>query len=435
MNLEQGIYLGRSGLHNAIALPQRSVLVLGPSRSGKTSSLIVPNLLMSTRSVVATSTKDDVVRQMALARGDRTTLLFDPSGTVATPPGVTRVGYSPLRASIEWDGAVLATRSLVESARRGYGDRADDHWTERAAALVAPLLHDAALRQDSMGALVSRVDQRSGDAALSLLEQRYGEHHPASSLLKGVLASEDRERSSIWSTASGLFAGLRTEAARRASRESPLQIDDFLRGGHQLHIVAPSRHQSVTAPLIVGLIDEIVEATYANHHRGARLLLALDELANVAPLPRLANIISEGGGQGVVSLACLQDLSQARSRWGSAADGFVSLFPTTVLLPGIADRATLELFQHLAGRELVPSPVVQRDPKGKGRGHSWSWLERDRATVAQLAHGRRGYALGLDEAKQLRWIKLTPAHLDERFRDYLNSSREDPSLARWRDRS
>jgi len=68
------------------------------------------------------------------------------------------------------------------------------------------------------------------------------------------------------------------------------------------------------------------------HEQGARLLLALDELANVAPLPRLASIVSEGGGQGVVTLACLQDLSQARSRWGTSAEGFLSLFPTTVVL-------------------------------------------------------------------------------------------------------
>jgi hypothetical protein len=62
--------------------------------------------------------------------------------------------------------------------------------------------------------------------------------------------------------------------------------------------------------------------------------LALDELANVAPLPRLASIVSEGGGQGVLTMACLQDLSQARSRWGTSAEGFLSLFPTTVVLPG-----------------------------------------------------------------------------------------------------
>ena len=146
---------------------------------------------------------------------------------------------------------------------------------------------------------------------------------------------------------------MRTEAARASSREAPLDLDAFLGGPHQLHIVAPSRHQAVTIPLVVGLIEEIVHATYDRHEEGARLLLALDELANVAPLPRLAGIVSEGGGQGVLTMACLQDLSQARSRWGTSAEGFLSLFPTTVVLPGIADRPTLEMLRSLAGRALV----------------------------------------------------------------------------------
>ncbi len=394
----------------------------------------MPNLLLTQRAVVATSTKDDVLSQMAASRSDRTTLLFDPSGTVRTPRGVTRVGYTPLHAARSWDGAVLATRSLVESARHGYGERADDHWTERAAALVAPLLHAAAVREGSMGSLVADIDRRHATNAHDELRERYGDAHPATALLTGVLASEDRERSSIWSTASGLFAGLRTEAARAASRQAPLDVADFLDGRHHLHVVSPSRHQSVTAPLIIGLVDEIVEATYARHHEGARLLLALDELANVAPLPRLTRIISEGGGQGVVTLACLQDLSQARTRWGAAADGFVSLFPTTVMLPGIADAATLSLVQSLAGRTMSASPSVQSDARGRRRGHTVSWVEHDRISVAELAQGRAGFALGIDESKHLSWIQLTPAHSSVRFRDHLSSERAERSRGEW-DRS
>jgi type IV secretory pathway TraG/TraD family ATPase VirD4 len=215
---------------------------------------------------------------------------------------------------------------------------------------------------------------------------------------------------------------MRTDAARASAREAPLDVDAFLSGPHHLHIVAPSRHQAVTAPLVVGLVEELVHATYDRHEDGARLLLALDELANVAPLPRLASIVSEGGGQGVLTLACLQDLSQARSRWGASGDGFLSLFPTTVVLPGIADRSTLELLHNLAGRSLVASPTIQTGPRGRSAGYSTSWVERDRATLATIAQGRTGFALGLDAAKSLRWIQLTPAHRDERFRDYLDRS-------------
>jgi type IV secretory pathway TraG/TraD family ATPase VirD4 len=182
--------------------------------------------------------------------------------------------------------------------------------------------------------------------------------------------------------------------------------------------------------LVVGLVEELVHATYDRHHQGARLLLALDELANVAPLPRLASIVSEGGGQGVLTLACLQDLSQARSRWGTSADGFLSLFPTTLVLPGIADRSTLDMLRHLAGRELVPSSNVQRNRRGRALSHSTSWIERDRVTMSELAQGRPGQALGLDATNHLKWVQLTPAYRDERFRRYL----ERPSPARERSR-
>ena len=432
MTIDHGIYLGRAQHHDVSSGEQRSTLVLGPSRSGKTTSLIIPNLVMTSRSSIITSTKDDVVRAMSGARSDGATLLFDPSGTVTTPPGVRRVGYSPLRQATTWDGAVLAARSLVDVSRRRHLDEGESHWNERAGALIAPLLHGAALKGESLGQLAARVDAHTAQDVANELSTRYGDAHPSVTLLRGVLATEERERSGIWSTASGLFSGMRTDAARAAARESPLDIGEFLSGPHQLHVVSPSRHQAVTVPLVVGMIEEVVHATYDRHHEGARLLLALDELANVAPLPRLASVVSEGGGQGVVTLACLQDLSQARSRWGNNADGFLSLFPTTVVLPGIGDRYTLEMIQQLAGRSLVESHQVQHSRRGRNQGYSRTWVERDNATMSDVARGRPGHALGLNERKDLRWIELTPSYVDPRFRHYLD--RPAPSRERSRDR-
>ena len=295
----------------------------------------------------------------------------------------------------------MATRSLIDVARRGRGDRGDDHWTERAGALVAPLLHAAALRHESLGALASRVDQRSCDDVVHELKDRYGDHHPAVALLHGVMATEERERSSIWSTASGLFAGVRTEAARASAREAPLDIDAFLAGPHQLHIVAPSRHQAVTIPLVVGLIEEVVHATYDRHEQGAGLLLALDELANVAPLPRLASIVSEGGGQGVLTLACLQDLSQARSRWGDRRRG--------VPLPLLDHRGP-------AGHRGPPDP---RAPLPTGRANAGANAHGPgrpegpgRRTFDQLGRARHGDG-GRTGARAVRvsgsvWTPATP---------------------------
>ncbi len=416
LDVARGIYLGRVRTSSVWSGAQRSVLVLGPTRSGKTTSLLVPNVQLARCAVVTTSTKDDVVRATTSHR-ERVghVLLFDPSGRVECPRGVTRVGWSPIQGAATWDAAVLTADSMTLAARlQARGAGAVDHWTERAAALLAPLLHAAATAGLGVDALAGWVDGREGRDALRALVVAHGEAHPAPAALAGLLATEARELSGIWSTAAGVLGAWRTEAARGAAGAPPLDVVDLVSSCTTLHVVAPSRHQSAAAPLVVGLLDTIVHAAYDHHERGARVLLALDELANVAPLPSLPSIVSEGASQGVLVLGCLQDLSQARVRWGRAAEGFLSLFPTTVVLPGIADRSTLEQLSALAGRHDVAATSIARSRRGRAVV-TRTLLERPRLRVDDVARGRAGHALVIDAAKRVSWVQLTPAHLDPRF--------------------
>ncbi len=410
-----GNYIGIAHDGNVFSGSQRSTLVLGPTRSGKTSSLLVPNVQLARHAVVTTSTKDDVVIATASRARVGHVLVFDPSGTIEVPRGATRVGWSPVLAASRWDGAVLAARSLTDAAslRPGVASR-HDHWTERAGALLAPLLHAAAIEGGGVRAVADWVDTRAARGALEVLVDRHGASHASSASLAGLLSTDPRELSGILSTAAGVLASWRTDAARAAAALPPLDVAAFVGGANTLHVVSPARHQSAAAPLVAGLIDEVVHATYERHHDGARVLLALDELANVAPLPSLPSIVSEGASQGVRVLGCLQDLSQARVRWGTAAEGFLSLFPTVVVLPGIADRSTLEQLSALAGRHEVASTSVTRSPL-RPTVRTRSIVERPRLPVDELARGHRGHALFLDERKQAGWVRLTPAHLDARF--------------------
>ncbi|MDA8286273.1 MAG: type IV secretory system conjugative DNA transfer family protein, partial [Actinomycetota bacterium] len=103
------LYVGASpGGGLALGQPQQSVLVLGPPRSGKTTALVVPNVLAAPGPVVATSTKPDVI---TWTRAERASLgrcwLLDPTGTVPLPPGVEQLRWSPVAAAARWDGALV----------------------------------------------------------------------------------------------------------------------------------------------------------------------------------------------------------------------------------------------------------------------------------------------------------------------------------------
>src|SRR5437868_14031542 len=95
------IYLGAGAQGWALAAQGSAVLVLGPPRSGKTSAIVVPAILGANGAVVSTSTKLDVLSTTAPARRRLGTCwLFDPSGQVEVPPGLTPLHWSPDRKSV-----------------------------------------------------------------------------------------------------------------------------------------------------------------------------------------------------------------------------------------------------------------------------------------------------------------------------------------------
>jgi type IV secretion system protein VirD4 len=393
---------------------EQALLVIGPPRSGKTRGVVVPNVLAAEGAVLSTSTKPDVM-QATLAERSRTgpCWLYDPTGSVSPPAGVTPLRWSPLCAASSWDEAVRMSATIVGAARDRTGEAA--HWIERAEALLAPLMHASALAGSDMATLVSDVNRRDAQRARAVLEAAGAKL--AVDLLAGVTASEERELSGIWSTASGTLSAYRTAAALETTRDPNWDAESFLASGGTVYVCAPGDRQRAVAPLVAGLVDQVRAAGYARHAAGTAyppVLLALDEAANIAPLPELPALVSEGGGQGVLTLACFQDLSQARARWGKAADGFMSLFGSKLVLGGVGDVATLEAISRICGLEEVRVRSTNR----QGLRHSGGWSSRRQARLSpeEVRRGRPGRALVIDADAPAGWVPMAQPRPRERSR-------------------
>jgi len=444
-----GIYLGGSAIGPVapvFARPQQAVLLLGPPRSGKTAAVVVPNVLAACGAVVAASTKADILASTHTARSRvGRAILYDPSGSVPCPPGVERVSWSPLGLAANWDGAVLVAESMVRAARPGTDRGEASHWSERAGALLAVLFHAGALECRALPEVVTAVDRHDHYEARAALA-RHGADR-ALDLLEGIVATEGREQSGIWSTASGVLAGYRTEAALASTRGRPLKAAEFLNTRATLYVCAGSDHQRLAAPLVAGLVRELRSAAYQRSlssmvactgpsvARGSPaacgpwllpeppLLLVLDELANIAPLHDLPTLVAEGGSQGVVTLACLQDLAQARARWDREAEGFMSLFGTKLVFPGIGDTRTLEAVSLLAGEHEVPTLSVTRGARRYGFGTSGRGSTRTVSTrkerllpVDAIARGHPDHVLGIEGAEP-GFIRMTPWYSSSPWRE------------------
>ncbi len=384
-----GLYLGWGQHGPVLAGPEHHALILGPPRSGKTSRLVVPTLHRHAGPAVVTSTKADVLAATLPARSRIGTCWYwDPSGTTPIPSGVRQARWSPVAGCDSWDEAVARAHALATAARP-HNNAHDAHWIERAQALLAPLLHAAAVSGSDLAVVLSWLHRRRLDQPLSILEGKRARR--GTDLLIGFRHTDQRELSGIFSTADSLLAAYRTDSALRAARDPNFDPDRFAAGTDTLYLVAPGATQHLHAALVVSLLDRIRTATYRRRPRPP-MMFALDEVANIAPLPDLPATLAEGGSQGLVIAACLQDLSQARNRWGTAADGFLTLFTHKVLLPGIADVATLKAVSTLAGEVDVPVATVSHSWR-QGKGTSWTPRRQPRLPADAIANLQPGTAL------------------------------------------
>ncbi len=145
------------------------------------------------------------------------------------------------------------------------------HWTERAQALLAPLLHAAAVEGADMRTVLAWVDRRRALPAQQVLAGATGgDTGIARDVLDGIVTTDERELSGIWSTASGALGAFRSEQALAATSDPDFDPSAFVASGDTVYVAAPAHHQSLVAPLVVGLIDDVRRAAYARAAAGLR---------------------------------------------------------------------------------------------------------------------------------------------------------------------
>ena len=291
------------------------------------------------------------------------------------PPPVRRLDWSPLRGAETFDTALARARALLAGTAEGTEGR--DHWRARGTQLLGALLHAAALAQRPMSTVVEWTHAGRLDAAQHVCGQTNARQ--AANVLRGIERTPERERGSIWSAVAGGLASFDDSTVlASADRASACDFSavGFLAQPHAIFVVAPSDESTPLSPLVVGLVEEIrTEALRQSNLTGTLalpLLLALDEIATICPLPSLPQIAAEGGGRNVILLAVLQDLSQAAVRWGrDVAEGLLTLAGAKLVLPGLADTDTLQRLETLIGKHWVEQ-VSRSETRSGGFLGDWT---------------------------------------------------------------
>jgi type IV secretion system protein VirD4 len=366
-----GIALGFLGGRLLQSPAEDNVLLLGVQRSGKTSTVVVPTLLTWSGTAVATSTKEELVRLTGRARSMIGPVFvfapLDRDVSWITDLGLQTATWDPIASVTDCASAAELADHFTAAGKRG----SDAHWYLSAASLITALAVLASERGGDMAFVLSALN-RTAQTAYAELADGVGDP-VASDLLTAHALTPDREAGSVASTARSCLGLWVDDRVRNAttSGEGSLDLDELLAAPSTLYLVAPAEEADRCRPLFSALVATLLrKATARARGQGGvlspRLLLALDEAANFARIPRLAGYASSGPGQGIQLLLCFHDLAQIEAAYGREEMRTVwNNCRARLLLPGQGDLATLEQFSRSIGDETRSYRLRHGDGPGQ----------------------------------------------------------------------
>ncbi|MEU1922557.1 type VI secretion protein [Streptomyces albogriseolus] len=254
------------------------------------------------------------------------THLYDPTHLCDTP---ARLHWSPTAGCEDKHTATARAAALLAPVRPT--SRLDQQLGDTAELLLRSYLHAAAVD----GRTVRHVHRWAQGIQIQDAVRVLRTHPKAASgsagELEAALTAHPERRDMAQQLTARALAALSTVNVREACtphRSDALALDSFIHEGGTLYVVGESIEDPRTGPgampLLTALVSYVVEhgRRMAGRSSSGRLdpplTLVLDDVAAVAPLPQLPELLTAGPERGMPTVALLRSREQARARWPHA---------------------------------------------------------------------------------------------------------------------
>ncbi|MFC7881958.1 type IV secretory system conjugative DNA transfer family protein [Streptomyces sp. NPDC057376] len=249
--------------------------------------------------------------------------LYDPGHLCDTP---ARLHWSPTTGCEDRQTATARAAALLAPVRPTA--RLDQALGDTAELLLRSYLHAAAID----GRTVRHVHRWSQGLqiqdAVRILRTNPKAAPGAAGELEGALTAHPDRRDMAQQLTTRALAALSTVNIREAcspNRTDALALDSFVHEQGTLYVVGESIEDPRTSPgampLLTALVSSVVESGRRMAERSSSgrldppLTLVLDDVAAVAPLPQLPELLTTGADLGLPTLALLRSREQGRARW------------------------------------------------------------------------------------------------------------------------
>ncbi|GAA3203186.1 type IV secretory system conjugative DNA transfer family protein [Streptomyces virens] len=251
------------------------------------------------------------------------THLYDPTHRCDTP---ARLHWSPTAGCEDKHTAAARAAALLSPVRPA--SRLDQAVADTAETLLRSYVHAAAVDGRTVRHVHRWAQGIQVHDAVRILRTSPKAAPGAAGELEAALTAHPERRDMAQQLTTRALSALSTVNVREActhNRTDALALDSFIHEGGTLYVVGESIEDPRTSPgampLLTALAAHVVEHGRRMAERSSSgrldppLTLVLDDVAAVAPLPQLPELLADGADRGMPTLALLRSREQGRARW------------------------------------------------------------------------------------------------------------------------
>ncbi|MEU9395035.1 type VI secretion protein [Streptomyces sp. NPDC048324] len=249
--------------------------------------------------------------------------LYDPTHLCDTP---ARLHWSPTAGCEDKQTATERAAAILAPIRPTA--KLDEALSATAETLLRTYLHAAAVDGRTIRHVHRWAQGTQVQDAVRILRTNPKASPGSAGELEAALTAHPERRDMAQELTGRALSALFTVNIREActpNRTDALALDSFVHEGGTLYVVGESiedpRTHPGAMPLLTALVSSVVERGRRMAERSSSgrldppLTLVLDDVAAVAPLPQLPELLAGGADRGLPTLALLRSREQGRARW------------------------------------------------------------------------------------------------------------------------
>jgi type IV secretion system protein VirD4 len=351
---KSGIILGRLNGQTLVSNDPGHVLIVGPTRTGKGVSFVIPNGLVWPGSMVTLDIKGENMKSFGAARAAKGDAVF-----VFAPGSASSHRYNPL--DYVRPGPEMATDCANIASFLVATGSVENEWTLAARKTVAALLgyvmtsiHFGKARHIRSAVRVISTGHDIADVLKTIVATEKGGPVPSWVLdaFNQFVAIPDRTRGSVMFNVNNAFAPWDSPLICAATETSDFDIRDLRRKRISIFIGSPLADLESYRPLIRILFQQIHDVLMRNlpgADEPHQVLLLLDEFYALGKMSSLASKIAVSAGYGFRMAIVLQNISQLDETYGKAMRETLVAGAALKLFVAINDNETAKYVSDALG--------------------------------------------------------------------------------------